>query len=214
MIGFLIVISIAAAGPLLDVDRTRADPGRLNEIRVSPQPPDGFEPAFQRWLIISGDADGRAYDNNEVFVFTGRAGTTSRVLWEITYVNWESREFRSESRVYVLQFRRPPPDEDPDDPTPDPDRKPIRVTYIHERRDQIVPRRIQAALQKLNQQGMQATAIDKDATDGTGEVPEQYTKSMDAAISKGLPALVVEYSDGSLAVSKPQSEQDVLEAVQ
>ncbi len=207
---FLLCASLHAQQ--LQSNNVDAEPGKLNEIRVEVAPPDGFVPAFQRWLVISGDADGRAYDNNQVFVFTGAPGSESRVLWEITWVNWEGMQFRTESRVYVLVFRgRPPPKpDDPDVPEVPVTTEADQVTYVYEQRDQTVPRPIQAALQKLNQGGkIKATAIDKDAKTSSGQVPSQYKNAITAAAESGIPCLVVESKGKVIRVVRNPKVEDV-----
>lgn len=69
--------------------------------------------------------------------------------------------------------------------------KPDRVVYVYEQRDGSIPPGVQAGLNQLNRQGIEATPFEQNTTDGTGEVPEQYKLALAAARDHGLPALVV-----------------------
>jgi len=84
-----------------------------------------------------------------------------------------------------------------------------KVTYVFEKNDNSVPRPVQAALRKLNEQGVEATAIDADVRTGTGEVPGQYRIAL--AEATDLPALVVQAGERViLVVDDPQTESDVM----
>jgi len=87
-----------------------------------------------------------------------------------------------------------------------------RVTYVYEKDDNSVPRPVSAALQKLNKQGITATALDDDVRNGTGGVPEQYRIALTEATD--LPALVVQSGDRViLVVDDPQTESDVMSVI-
>jgi len=116
-------------------------------------------------------------------------------------------------RIQVGQGPNPPP-EDPTDPPVT--LKAAKATYIFEKDvTGAVPREVSAGLQKLNEDGIEATAIDADVTDGTGEVPDQYKKSIAAAREAGLPCLVVQSKSGEVVkiVPNPQTMDSVLESV-
>lgn len=89
------------------------------------------------------------------------------------------------------------------------------ATFVYEKDLHVVPPPVLAALNKLNRErDIIATVFEKDTTDGTGEVPEQYKVALDAAAKAGLPALVVLNGKEVLRVVRdPKTEQSVLEAV-
>lgn len=124
-------------------------------------------------------------------------------------------------RVEIGGTAPSPPPLDPDDPNPpppppDPSRKPIRVTLVYEKDLTSTPRPVASALQKLNADGsgIVASEFDDDTVDGTGQVPDQYKTALAEAAKAGLPALVVEFSDGTTrTVKDPKTAEHVAEAV-
>ena len=91
-----------------------------------------------------------------------------------------------------------------------------KVTYIYEKDQGGVIPGVGAALAKINAEHPEiiATEFEEDTKDGTGEVPAQYSKSLEAARKAGLPCLVVEHEDGTIkVVPKPTTEAQVLEAL-
>lgn len=92
--------------------------------------------------------------------------------------------------------------------------KPDAVVYVYEKDDTAPPSEVLVALDKLNRQGILATDIDDDATDGDGQIPDQYAAAIRAANNAGLPSLVVLGGGEVLnVVHDPRTEQAVLEAV-
>ena len=89
-----------------------------------------------------------------------------------------------------------------------------RVTYLYEKDKTNVPRPVAEALNTLNGQGIVATEFEIDTTDGTGEVPAQYSKSVSAARAAGLPCLVAE-AGGKIVrvVANPTTLEMVMEVV-
>lgn len=95
-------------------------------------------------------------------------------------------------------------------PTP----KASSVVYVYEKDNGTVPSAVAVALDRLNRQGVLATAFEEDTTDGNGQVPAQYVTAKAEATKAGLPALVVQAGDKVTRVVKaPTSEQQVLEAI-
>lgn len=90
-----------------------------------------------------------------------------------------------------------------------------KATYVYEKDDGPIPVKVASALNKLNAEGkIVATDFDKDTTTGSGSVPAQYKKSLEAATKVGLPALVVQAGETVIRVIKnPKTEAEVFEAV-
>jgi hypothetical protein len=112
----------------------------------------------------------------------------------------------------------PPIVPNPDDPNPPPidqSRKPLRVTYVWEKDQAAIPQAVQVALQQLNADGsVVATDVEQDVTDGDGDVPDQYKTAITEAKKAGVPALVVEFSDGTSRTMKdPRTAEQMAEAV-
>lgn len=216
------LISLAATGPQLSTGVIEAEPHTLIEIRVSPQPPEGFEVLSQEWLVLDPTVDWRQYDNGEVFVATSAPGTSFQARWRGQYIRLEPLQGKADWRVYTIQIRGPPqpppvtppvvtptpPDTvpQPDPTTPGPARQ---ITYIHEHQQQQIPRPIQEALRRLREAGITATAIDKDIKDGAGQIPAQYRVALGAAPS-GRPSAVIEDGKGGVLVIENPTEQDLL----
>lgn len=116
------------------------------------------------------------------------------------------------------QRPNPPPGEpEPEDPS-NPDVRVSRVTYVYEKDSNPVPSGVGVALSRINKESPEivATEFEDDTTDGDGQVPDQYAAALRAAKEDGLPALVVEGSDGSVlrVVRSPKTESDVMEAIE
>lgn len=91
-------------------------------------------------------------------------------------------------------------------------KKVTAVTYVHDEKSAI-PAGVSAALSELNATGIMATDFPDDATDGDGEVPDQYKFTLPAAKSAGIPCLVVQAGDSVIRTVKgPTTKQQVLEA--
>lgn len=96
--------------------------------------------------------------------------------------------------------------------------KPTTVTsvvYVYEKNEGAVPVGVYTGIEKINREKqILASLFERDTVDGTGETPEQYKPALAALQSKNIPALVV--LSGTTAISiveKPQTEEEVLEAV-
>lgn len=89
------------------------------------------------------------------------------------------------------------------------------VVYVYEKDQHAIPAPVSAALDKINREKkINATQLDVDVKDGTGDVPEQYKIPFAEAVKAGLPALVVMNGSSVVKVVKsPTTEQAVLEAV-
>ena len=112
---------------------------------------------------------------------------------------------------YPIDLESPPEPVDPDpvDP-PVPNEKAAKATYIYEKDYSLPPPEVSKALMDLNESGVVATEIDQDVDDGTGEVPDQYRKSIEAISGLELPALVVQNADGDvIAVIQNPSPADI-----
>ena len=86
------------------------------------------------------------------------------------------------------------------------------VTYVHDEKA-VLPSGVMAALNELNATGIMATSYPDDATDGDGDVPDQYKIALPAARTSGVPSLVVQAGDKVLRTLKaPTTKAEVLEA--
>lgn len=97
---------------------------------------------------------------------------------------------------------------------PSPTTDPKRVTYVYEKDEGGVPPGVAAALIKINRDSpaIIASEFENDTVDGTGQVPEQYAKALAEARKAGLPALVVEDSNGNVlqVLKAPKTQEEVL----
>lgn len=90
------------------------------------------------------------------------------------------------------------------------------VVYIYEKDSgTIVPPLIAVGINKLNEQNIVATTFEKDSTDGTQQVPDQYKKPLEEALKIGLPALVVSSDKGDVlkVIKAPTTEAQVIDSV-
>lgn len=101
----------------------------------------------------------------------------------------------------------------PDVVQPQPALKPTTATYVYEKDHGTPPSSVAAGLDKLNRQGILATAFEQDTKDGNGNTPTQYVVALAEAKKAGLPALVVQAGDKVLRVVKVSTEAKVLEAI-
>ncbi len=91
--------------------------------------------------------------------------------------------------------------------------KATAATYVHAPKA-VLPAGVMAGLNELNAKGIVATSIAEDATDGDGQVPEQYKHTLPAAKVAGIPSLVVQSGETVIrTVKAPTTKQQVLEAV-
>ena len=89
-----------------------------------------------------------------------------------------------------------------------------QVVYCFEKNQTPIYPGVAEALTELNKRGIKATEFERDTTDGDGQVPDQYKAARQAALDSGLPALVVEYSDGGLVVvDDPRDADEIIDAV-
>jgi len=208
---FLLLSSICK-GQELETYTYPSEPYILNELEVKLDPPEGWEVGDIKYYKLSGSVDGKLL--NGMYVYTAGPKTTSKVLFVVAHKKCDENRVNIVAKIFLLTFQVDPGN--PSDPTtdPNPSRKPVRVTYVYERLESVPTVMVKLALMKLNQDGIQATSIDKDSRTGSGQIPSQYAKAIPAAIDKGLPSLVVEFSDGSLVViSDPETEEDIKEAL-
>jgi hypothetical protein len=94
-------------------------------------------------------------------------------------------------------------------------RKATKATYVYEKSKHQVPGAVSAALRELSLgPGVFGSAIDQDIKNGDGKTPAQYERPIAMAQIKGLPCLVVEFSDGTIdAVPNVTTADDVRKAV-
>jgi hypothetical protein len=127
-------------------------------------------------------------------------------------------------RVYVGEVvpspvnPTPPTPTTPDTTTPTPPaapRKATKATYVYEKSKHQVPGAVSAALRELSLgSGVFGSVVDQDVKNGDGKTPAQYERPIAMAQIKGLPCLVVEFSDGTIdAVSNVTTADDVRKAV-
>lgn len=89
------------------------------------------------------------------------------------------------------------------------------AVYVYEKDASAVPVGVTVGLNRLNRERkITATLLEADTTDGDGDVPSQYRPALEAARSKGLPALVVLAGSTVLTiVSAPADADAVVRAV-
>lgn len=89
------------------------------------------------------------------------------------------------------------------------------AVYVYEKNATAVPPGVTAGLNRLNRErGILATLVEADATDGTGDVPDQYRPAMQAAKARGLPAMVVLSGSTVLSiVPAPADAEAIMRAV-
>lgn len=82
------------------------------------------------------------------------------------------------------------------------------AVYVYEKDATAVPTGVTVGLNRLNRERqIMATLVEADATDGNGDVPDQYRAAVQAARAKGLPSLVV--LSGSTLLSVVQAPATV-----
>jgi len=85
------------------------------------------------------------------------------------------------------------------------------AVYVYEKDATDVPPGVTVGLNRLNRERqILATLVEADATDGDGEVPDQYRAAVEAAKAKGLPALVVLSGSTVLAIVKAPTDADAV----
>lgn len=89
------------------------------------------------------------------------------------------------------------------------------AVYVYEKDDGPVPVGVYVGIEKLNREkNILASLFEDDTVDGNGETPEQYKPALDAARTKSIPSLVVLSGTTAVAiVEKPETEEDILEAI-
>jgi len=82
------------------------------------------------------------------------------------------------------------------------------VVLVYEKDQHVIAPAVRAALNTLNREGVLATLLEDDTTDGDGDIPEQYKLPLEAARKAGLPCLVVMAGGKVLrVVANPTAEQ-------
>lgn len=85
------------------------------------------------------------------------------------------------------------------------------AVYVYEKDATAVPPGVTVGLNRLNRERkIVATLVEADSTDGGGDVPDQYRAAVEAAKSKGLPALVVLSGSTVLAIVKAPADADAV----
>lgn len=85
------------------------------------------------------------------------------------------------------------------------------AVYVYEKDATAVPPGVTVGLNRLNRERqILATLVEADATDGDGDVPDQYRAAVEAAKAKGLPALVVLSGSTVLAIVKAPTDADAV----
>ena len=85
------------------------------------------------------------------------------------------------------------------------------AVYVYEKDATAVPPGVTVGLNRLNRERqILATLVEADATDGDGEVPDQYRAAVEAAKAKGLPALVVLSGSTVLAIVQAPTDADAV----
>jgi hypothetical protein len=85
------------------------------------------------------------------------------------------------------------------------------AVYVYEKDATAVPPGVTVGLNRLNRERqILATLVEADATDGDGDVPDQYRAAVEAAKAKGLPALVVLSGSTVLSIVKAPTDADAV----
>lgn len=85
------------------------------------------------------------------------------------------------------------------------------AVYVYEKDATAVPPGVTVGLNRLNRERqILATLVEADATDGDGEVPDQYRAAVESAKARGLPALVVLSGSTVLAIVKAPTDADAV----
>lgn len=85
------------------------------------------------------------------------------------------------------------------------------AVYVYEKDATAVPPGVTVGMNRLNRERqILATLVEADATDGDGDVPDQYRAAVEAAKAKGLPALVVLSGSTVLAIVKAPTDADAV----
>lgn len=85
------------------------------------------------------------------------------------------------------------------------------AVYVYEKDSHAVPPGVTVGLNRLNRERqILATLVEADATDGDGDVPDQYRAAVEAAKAKGLPALVVLSGSTVLSIVKAPTDADAV----
>lgn len=85
------------------------------------------------------------------------------------------------------------------------------VVYVYEKDATRVPPGVTAGLARLNRdRQIVANLLEADATDGDGQVPDQFRPAVAAARGRGLPALVVLSGSTVLSIVKAPADADAV----
>lgn len=113
------------------------------------------------------------------------------------------------SNPSLLDAIRPPQP----NPTPIVQAKAIRATYVFEKSQGVAPAEVTEAMRNLADSGVASSAVDQDVKNGDGDTPKQYEIAIREGKKFGIPCLVVEFDDGTFAVTKATTADDVKKAV-
>lgn len=90
-------------------------------------------------------------------------------------------------------------------------RGPVSAVYVYEKDATRVPPGVTAGLARLNRERkIVANLLEADASDGDGDVPDQFRRAVDAARGRGLPALVVLSGSTVLSIVPAPADADAV----
>ena len=182
---FFVLIATTLAGPL-DV-REHAPIELVSGLQV----PEGAS-GLHDWTVPA-PATLREYRDGDLVAVWAPPGTYE-VDHELIIVDWETRDLQKLSEVFTINVRpRAPPDVDPVDTVG------RLAIVVYESSEQRIPLQVHAARIELERTGHTVRVIDRDATTGTGEVPDEVAAAI--AADRLLPHLVVLAGDRVISKS-------------
>jgi hypothetical protein len=194
-----------------------ANPHKVNFLQTQQTIPEGYILENTKYWVWSGPIDLK--EKNGIYVYDGPPGSKSEILQSLSFRHDETGTIDIQLRKFIIIFQddQPPPDT-PDVPPDTPPVKPDQVSkaaYIYEGKETSLPHPLRAALMEIKtNHGIHIAALDKDSVTGENRTPTQYREILTVAIRKGIPCLVIEYSNGShLVVSNPQTKEDIKKAL-
>lgn len=212
-----ILLLLLAAPPGLGTadGQLEVDAGAPVLLRSTVEIPEGWSPLLEWRHNIPLPGGVREFNDGSTLAVWAPPGTHEITLSVVlAKVEMDKIVFKKETKVYRLKIRGPP--EDPKDPVVpvDPDAKADAAHIIYESGQSRVPLHADAAARELRKQGKQVRIVDADAETGTGEVPRELAKSIEAAKETGLPALVL-LSKGKVlrSVKLPATKEAILQEV-
>lgn len=121
----------------------------------------------------------------------------------------------SGSEPSTLTPSQPGPDTRPVQPVEPAPSKPTSVIYFYEKDQTSVPGYVQAALNKINRQGVDAVLYEIDTRGKDGQVQPRFKVAHERAIKEGVPVLIVMTGETvSKVIKSPKSEAEMLGAIQ